>query len=68
MVPTGAVKEIQDAVPYVFNIAHFTVAWKIAKIRPLNGASNPSRTNTDFCECDEPTKTYRYTKARARRR
>lgn len=63
VMPTSAVKEIQDAVPYVFNMAHFTASWKIAKIRPLNGASNPSRTNTDFCEYDEPTKTYRYTKA-----
>lgn len=63
VMPTSAVKEIQAAVPYVFNMAHFTDSWKIARIRPINGASNPSRTNTDFCEYDEPTKTYRYTKA-----
>lgn len=63
VMPTSAMKEIQAAIPYTFNMAHFTSAWKIAKIRPLNGAANPSRTNTDFCEYDEPTKTYRYTKA-----
>lgn len=41
----------------------FTDPWKIAKIRPLYEDANPSRTNHDFCEYDEPTKTYRYTKA-----
>lgn len=63
VMPTSAVNEIQAAIPYVFNMAHFTDSWKESKIRPPNGDANPSRTNTDFCEYDEPTRTYRYTKA-----
>lgn len=61
--PTKAAEEIQAAIPYVFNVYHFTEAWKRKKIRPLNGDPNPARTNSDFCEYDEPTNSYRYTKA-----
>ncbi len=63
LMPTKAAQEVQAAIPYVFNVSHFTAAWKQEGIRPLNGDSNPARTNSDFCEYDEPTKTYRYTKA-----
>lgn len=61
--PAHAVKEVQAGIPYVFNMSHFTHSWKIAKIRPLYDDANPSKTNHDFSEYDELTKTYRYTKA-----
>ena len=35
----------------------------IARIPPPKGDPAPDRTNPDFCEYDEPTKSYRYTKA-----
>ena len=47
----------------MFNLSHFTAAWKRKRIRPVYGDPNPERTNSDFCEYDEPTNTYRYTKA-----
>lgn len=63
LMPANAVNEVQAGIPFVFNMAHFTDSWKKAKIRPPYGDANPSRTNQDFCEYDEPTKTYRYTRA-----
>jgi hypothetical protein len=38
-------------------------AWKREGIRPPVGDPHPDRTNPDFCEYDEPTKSYRYTRA-----
>lgn len=58
-----AAAEIQAHVPFIFNQNHFTAAWKRNRVRPPNGDPNPHLTNPDFCEYDEPTKTYRYTKA-----
>ncbi len=63
LMPASAVNEIQANIPYVFNMSHFTESWRKANIRPPYGAANPTKTNQDFCEYDEPTKTYRYTKA-----
>lgn len=61
--PKPAAAEIEAAIPFVFNQSHFTAGWKRKKVRPPNGDPNPDRTNPDFCEYDEPTKSYRYTKA-----
>jgi hypothetical protein len=33
------------------------------KGRPSAGVKNPEHTNTDWCEYDEPTGSYRYTRA-----
>jgi hypothetical protein len=63
LMPKPASIEVEAAIPFVFNLSHFAAAWKKKKIRPLNGDANPDRTNSDFCEYDEPTKSYRYTKA-----
>lgn len=63
LMPTPAAAAVEAGLPYVFNLSHFTEAWKRKKIRPPNGDPNPSRTNSDFCEYDEPTKSYRYTTA-----
>ena len=61
--PTPAALDVEADIPYVFNVNHFAAAWRRGKIRPPYGDPNPDRTNPDFCEYDEPTKTYRYTRA-----
>jgi hypothetical protein len=33
------------------------------KVRPSAGVKNPEHTNPDWCEYDEPTGSYRYTRA-----
>ncbi|MBW0288827.1 hypothetical protein ATN37_03470 [Rhodococcus sp. MH15] len=63
LMPKAAAAEVQDGVPYAFNQTHFTAAWKNLQARPLNGAKNPEHTNPDWCEYDEPTGSYRYTRA-----
>lgn len=37
--------------------------WKNLKVRPGGGAKNPEHTNPDWCEYDDPTRSYRYTRA-----
>jgi len=63
LMPKPAAAEVEAAIPFVFNLNHFAAAWKRKKVRPPNGDPAPDRTNADFCEYDEPTKSYRYTKA-----
>lgn len=63
LMPKPAAAEVQAGIPFVFNQNHFTAAWKKQKVRPASGVADPHRTNPDFCEYDEPTKSYRYTKA-----
>ena len=63
LMPKPAAAEIEAGIPFVFNVSHFTAAWKRAKVRPPHGDANPDRTNSDFCEYDEPTRSYRYTRA-----
>lgn len=62
LMPKPAAAEVQAAIPFIFNLSHFTSSWKRKKIRPPSGDSDPHHTNPDFCEFDEPTKSYRYTK------
>ncbi len=63
VMPKPASAMIQDGIPFVFNLNHFAAAWRRLKVRPPAGDADPHRTNPDFCEYDEPTKSYRYTKA-----
>lgn len=63
LMPKAAAAEVSAGIPFIFNLNHFTAAWKRKKVRPPTGDSTPDRTNSDFCEYDEPTRTYRYTKA-----
>lgn len=63
LMPKPATIEVEAGIPFVFNLSHFTAAWKRKKIRPPEGAADPHHTNPDFCEYDEPTGSYRYTKA-----
>lgn len=63
LMPKPAAAEVEAGIPFVFNLNHFAAAWKRGKVRPLYNDPNPGRTNSDFCEYDEPTKSYRYTRA-----
>jgi len=63
LMPKPAAAEVEAGIPYIFNVNHFTAAWKRLKVRPAADSGNPHRTNPDFCEYDEPTKSYRYTRA-----
>ncbi len=63
LMPKPAAAEVEAGIPFVFNLNHFTASWKRKKIRPPSGDPSPDRTNPDFCEYDEPTKSYRYTQA-----
>lgn len=63
LMPKPAASQVEAGIPFVFNMSHFIETWKRKGIRPPKGDPNPHRTNQDFCEYDEPTKSYRYTKA-----
>lgn len=63
LMPKAVTTKVQAGIPYIFNLNHFAAAWKRKKVRPANGDPHPEKTNSDFCEYDEPTKTYRYTTA-----
>ncbi|WP_024794186.1 DUF3644 domain-containing protein [Tomitella biformata] len=63
LMPKAAAQEIQEELPYIFGQHHFTAAWKNLKARPSPGAKDPTHTNPDWCEYDEPTRSYRYTRA-----
>lgn len=63
LMPKPAAEEVSAGIPYIFNQNHFTAAWKRNHVRPPTNDLAPDRTNPDFCEYDEPTKSYRYTKA-----
>lgn len=60
----GVIKEkVQAAIPYVFNMNHFTAAHQIGKFRPPNGDPKPEKTRHDFVLYDAAHKDYTYTPA-----
>lgn len=63
LMPAKAAEEVAAGIPYIFHQAHFTGAWKTLKVRPESKARHPENTNLDWCEYDEPTQSYRYTRA-----
>ena len=63
LMPRAAAAEVQKEIPFVFNVNHFVATWKNLNVRPPQGAKNPERTHPDWCEYDEPTNSYRYTRA-----
>lgn len=46
-----------------FNMDTHTRCWKHFRIRPLNGAENPARTESKYCIYDEANENYLYTDA-----
>lgn len=63
VMPKRAAVLVQEGIPYLFHLNHFAGAWRRLKVRPSAGDSHPDRTNPDFCEYDEPERSYRYTQA-----
>lgn len=61
--PTRAAVEVERRIPFVFNVAHFTEAWKTLKVRPPSNSANPERTDERYCIYDELHKDYGYTDA-----
>ncbi|CAG7572151.1 uncharacterized protein DUF3644 [Barrientosiimonas humi] len=63
LLPKPAAQEVQDGLPYVFNVSHFVSAYKRLNVRPEPGSPNAEHTNADWCAYHEPTGTYLYTRA-----
>lgn len=63
LMPKAAAVEVEADIPFTFRFNHFAAAWKKGDIRLAAGAPHPHRTNSDFCDDDEPTKSYRCNKA-----
>lgn len=56
------VAEVAKAIPFAFNMRHFTDAYQRTKARPPNGSPNPSACRPEFCVYDEPHRDYTYTR------
>lgn len=56
-------KNVQAAIPFSFNMNHFTASHQLGKFRPPNGAKNPAKTRHEFVVYDEAHKDYTYTPA-----
>lgn len=65
--PKQAAVEVQKDIPFVFNVNHFTAAWKALKVRPRWGASRPEQTDEQYCVYDELGNEYGYRVAYIRR-
>lgn len=63
LMPKPAAAEVDAHIPFVFNLSHFAAAWRRARVRPPSADPHPERTNPGFCEYDQPTTSYRYTRA-----
>jgi hypothetical protein len=61
--PSQVVAALTKRVPYVINVATHTAAWKHFGIRPANGASNPEKTQGNYCVYDHAHGDYLYTDA-----
>lgn len=60
---TEAAKKVAEAIPFAFNTSHFTQSWKLNKVRPPHGSTNPLDTDVEFCTYNQPFGQYAYTQA-----
>jgi hypothetical protein len=58
--PTRVAKAVQEEIPFIFNTAHFTTAWKKLGVRPPVGDPHPERTDEKYCLYDERHRDYGY--------
>lgn len=56
-------KNVQAAIPFTFNMNHFTLAHQLGEFRPANGDPAPEKTRHDFVVYDAAHKDYTYTPA-----
>ena len=61
--PKRAAAEVEKQIPFAFNVAHFTEAWKALKVRPPYRSVHPEQTDERYCIYDELHKDYGYTEA-----
>ncbi|GIU55665.1 DUF3644 domain-containing protein [Arthrobacter sp. NicSoilC12] len=57
---------VQSEIPFVFNMNHFTQAYKVGEFRPPTNSSSPADTRSDFVVYDSAHKDYTYTPAYVR--
>ena len=57
---------VQAEIHFVFNMNHFTQAYKVGEFRPPKNSSNPADTRSDFVVYDSAHKDYTYTPAYVR--
>lgn len=65
--PTEVAGQVEAEIPFKFNVAHATGAWKVAKIRPPTDSAKPERTVDKYCMYVEVSKAYGYTPAWVKR-
>lgn len=65
--PTRVVDQVQKETPFVFNMWHFTQAWKFFEVRPVSGSQHPERTDARYCAYDSVHGDYVYTPAYVRK-
>jgi hypothetical protein len=61
--PQDVVKQVGAQIPYVFNMHHFVISWKVLNVRPVSKAKHPERTDEKYCFYDKMHGDYGYTKA-----
>ena len=61
--PTEVVEMVSDALPFVFNMHHHTMAWRHFEVRPRSNSNKPEHTNHTYCVFDSAHKDYLYTEA-----
>jgi hypothetical protein len=54
---------VQNQIPFCFNTALFTIAWKKLGVRPLVDDPQPEKTDEKYCLYDERHRDYGYTQA-----
>jgi len=59
--PSHVVKEVSQALPFMFTMHHHTSAWKHFKVRPEKNSENPEKTEERYCIYDSAHKDYLYT-------
>ncbi|MFI9362046.1 DUF3644 domain-containing protein [Kitasatospora sp. NPDC053057] len=65
--PGEIVKEVAAVLPYIFNMTHFSKAWRALQVRPPTGSARPEITIEKYCVYDERHKDYGYTPAYAKK-
>lgn len=57
----AVVEAVLTEIPFIFNMRHFSEAYRIGGFRPPNGSANPEKTRVDFVVYDAVHKDYTYT-------
>ena len=61
MKPGDVAGKVQSRLGVKFGTNHHTACWKHFKVRPVQGAGNPTDCNVRYCQYDVPHKDYIYT-------